>query len=82
MTSGELQLVFSGHKSTLADRRSTFLNAHGKRFKNLGSLAFGGVDTVIPVGPAIPNDKYFVLDDHLDIEGHRFLGLKLAVRIH
>jgi len=75
-----LGAVLSDYRAVLAGKRIIifYSNAHGNRFENFGHSELEGMDNVTFVDLDIARDKYFVLDDHLNVEGHRYVGMELA----
>jgi len=72
--------VLSDYKTVLAEKRIIifYSNAHGNRFEDFGQSVLEGMDNVTFVDLDIARDKYFVLDDHLNVEGHNYVGTELA----
>lgn len=75
-----LKTVLKNHERQLAGKKIIifYSNAHGNRFDNFEDFAFEGMGDVRLVDLSIPRDLYFLLDDHLNVYGHKFIGDRLA----
>ena len=79
----ELKNVIREYQEPLSDKKIIifYSNGHGKKFKNFNNFSIEGMKNIEFVDLSIPREMYFVLDDHLNVNGHKFVGKKLAQRI-
>ena len=75
-----LSAVFRENEAALAGKQILifYSNAHGKKFDNFEEFSFDGMRNVKLIDLDISRDQYFLLDDHLNAEGHRHIGTSLA----
>lgn len=79
-----IRSVLMDNRTALADKRIIifYSNAHGKKFRDFEQFGIKEMGNVTFVDLDIARDKYFILDDHLSVEGHRFVGRELAKLIN
>jgi hypothetical protein len=75
----EILNIINANEEMLGDRRIVvfYSNAHGKSFKQFGASS-PSFPNVRFVDLFLQEKDYYVLDDHLNSEGHKFVGLRLA----
>ena len=76
----ELKNVIKEYQEVLSDKRIIifYSNGHGVKFKNFNEFSIKNMKSIEFVDLSISREMYFFLDDHLNVNGHKFVGQKLA----